>query len=382
MNDSPGDIAAISRAETPTRIGHVLTSSYGSGDSAASPSSTSTFDSLSLYSKKSKGFEQHYAPKEHPALVEAVDRFIGEGNVDQLARLAIKTGLPAQSRAKAWPLLLASHPYVTQPSIWVSENSENSVKVPHKRIAGDVKRLMQKQKMDKDCAMADSVVNAVTVFLEKHGDKVRYESALVWIAYSLADIMETPLVDPLFFNNAMLVFCHAEPENVHTAVTAALSRFMAAFRAFLPELSAHFDHENMLNFFAGEEWLVWWIKWFGVKVYRSEDLSRLWDMYFGYRSIPELGDDETLVPLALTESAPCDPRKLHIFNCLSIMRASSDKLMDLDQSETRHMLSHMPRCRNLEAVLVQASGMLSEWEAYKYRRSGSVPTIPYIDTSE
>lgn len=65
-----------------------------------------------------------------------------------------------------------------------------------------------------------------------------------------------------------------------------ISFFLSVMRRLLPDLSKHFDEEDILSSIGGDEWLLWWIKWIGAKVWDRKDRARIWDMYFGWRPIP------------------------------------------------------------------------------------------------
>lgn len=64
-----------------------------------------------------------------------------------------------------------------------------------------------------------------------------------------------------------------------------VSFFIYCFRKLLPELSEHFQEEQILNKFGShdDEWLIWWLKWCGSKVWSRLDRGRIWDLIFGWR---------------------------------------------------------------------------------------------------
>ncbi|KAF5097835.1 hypothetical protein D0Z00_002272 [Geotrichum galactomycetum] len=70
-----------------------------------------------------------------------------------------------------------------------------------------------------------------------------------------------------------------------SSTTDRISFFLSVVRRLLPDLSKHFDEEDILSSIGGDEWLLWWIKWIGAKVWDRKDRARIWDMYFGWRPI-------------------------------------------------------------------------------------------------
>lgn len=64
-----------------------------------------------------------------------------------------------------------------------------------------------------------------------------------------------------------------------------VSFFIYCFRKLLPELSDYFQEEQILNKFGSndDEWLIWWLKWGGSKVWSRMDRGRIWDMILGWR---------------------------------------------------------------------------------------------------
>ncbi|RLV86082.1 Oxidant-induced cell-cycle arrest protein 5 [Meyerozyma sp. JA9] len=64
-----------------------------------------------------------------------------------------------------------------------------------------------------------------------------------------------------------------------------VSFFIYCLRKLLPELSDYFQEEQILNKFGSndDEWLIWWLKWCGAKVWSRMDRGRIWDMILGWR---------------------------------------------------------------------------------------------------
>lgn len=64
-----------------------------------------------------------------------------------------------------------------------------------------------------------------------------------------------------------------------------VSFFIYVFQILLPELSDYFLEEQILNKFGShyDEWLIWWLKFCGAKVWSRVDRGRVWDLLVGWR---------------------------------------------------------------------------------------------------
>lgn len=64
-----------------------------------------------------------------------------------------------------------------------------------------------------------------------------------------------------------------------------VSFFIYGLRKLLPELSQFFSDEQILSRFGShdDEWLIWWLKFAGSKVWSKSDRGRVWDLIFGWR---------------------------------------------------------------------------------------------------
>ncbi|KAI5952697.1 OCA5 [Candida jiufengensis] len=64
-----------------------------------------------------------------------------------------------------------------------------------------------------------------------------------------------------------------------------VSFFIFCLRKLLPELSQCFHEEQILTKFgcSDDEWLIWWLKFVGTKVWSKHDRGRIWDFMMGWR---------------------------------------------------------------------------------------------------
>lgn len=100
--------------------------------------------------------------------------------------------------------------------------------------------------------------------------------------------------------------------------------------------AAYRSTDRVLGSSGGDVWLVWWLKWYGIRAMPPQLLCRLWDQYFAVRRVPP------------------HVSEVHAFNCLVVVRENVTKLLELDQSEIRQFLSHVPKSIDIEAVVSEA----------------------------
>lgn len=392
LDTKPILVASKSRSFTESSGG--ASSSLPTTFSSGSPQSV--LSSISNDSDTPKRFKHYQKPTaaDSPTLIQTCEDALECGNIPVIASIARTKGLPPHLRRAAWKLLLKSHPYVINPQLR-AEFPTTSVliaeKVPEKRIDAEVRRLKQRVErrplVDQYATTSGSSVSntssntrvvssassvlsgasdedfyekiaeAVKTFLDVYGDSVRYDPAMIAVAYSLAQATGGDSLDPEMFVQAMLVFCHSPsqamgpygPEDSPTS--DLMSKFIAALRELLPAVANHFDSEDVLRSFGGDQWLVWWLKWFGAKTFWYLDLARLWDIYFSWRPDAE----DSIFPGNPT------PQETHMFTCLALMKSLRSKIMELDQSEIRQLLSNLPPSKDIESVVEEAVTLATTW---------------------
>ncbi|ANB11736.1 Oca5p [Sugiyamaella lignohabitans] len=478
-------------------------------------------------------FKHYYKPtiSESPTLVSLCQKYIDEGNIDGLARIARNRGLPPALRQYAWPLLLSSHPYAISPSIVAeypgsySGTGQNLAStdddiVPIKRIRGDISRYRKRLKQQQEAASRQKsastsrnlsrtstvatqtpsstsppgnnafsyydsdAVNAylnesmenqryevleetIENFLKKWGASIPYESGMVWTAFALADWVDpvyildlrhpqrkrkqaevshqkesitkevieenqiedttdssssdspspspslsptpshssatsgvhsessTPELTPVgvweqelqqhsfsdVFEKFMLVLFHSPPLSsdgpsgpCDSHISQRLSLFLSIFKKLLPELSDYFDEEDVLSSIGGDEWLLWWVKWMGAKVWNKFDRGRAWDMYLGWRptnpkeatqfdvSQADVGVDPFWSPIELESDSILAPHIQHLFVCFAILKSKSHTLFELDQSEIRQFLTQVSKSNDMESIILEAGEAWRSWQ--------------------
>lgn len=180
--------------------------------------------------------------------------------------------------------------------------------------------------------------------------------------------------------------------------------FIYLFRKLLPELSSYFSEEQILNKFGSndDEWLIWWLKYCGSKVWSRLDRGRIWDLLLGYKIrnksrnykevlhlrqdlVQKLGadnfwsinntnnDNDEVFPSKFGERSSSfsdliknlsirndvtssdknnddgiipfpsvDPHIQLLFITISLMKSKENTLIELDQHEIRQYLSRLP----------------------------------------
>eukprot|EP01006_Ploeotia_vitrea_P026679 TRINITY_DN5963_c0_g1_i1.p1 TRINITY_DN5963_c0_g1~~TRINITY_DN5963_c0_g1_i1.p1 ORF type:complete len:303 (-),score=177.65 TRINITY_DN5963_c0_g1_i1:194-1102(-) len=114
-----------------------------------------------------------------------------------------------------------------------------------------------------------------------------------------------------------------------------LARFMMLFRAMDAELCTYLEDEDL----SPNAWAIPWFKQLLAGCLPLEPLLRLWDTYFA------LGKDKFM--------------SLHMYVCLSILRTCREDLMELEHSEIRHFLAHLP-AMNMDRILAHAYNIRDE----------------------
>jgi len=112
-----------------------------------------------------------------------------------------------------------------------------------------------------------------------------------------------------------------------------LSRFMMYFRSVHSELYNYFEEEELLP----NQWAMSWLKYLLSHELPFECVLRMWDTYF----------------------AGQDGLDLHIYICIAILRNCSEELMELEISELKAFLQHLP-VMDMDEIISQAFNIRDE----------------------
>jgi hypothetical protein len=238
-----------------------------------------------------------------------------------------------------------------------------------------------------------AVEEAVVSFLESHS-QIEYSHGIVHVCLTLSDWLITPLSisdvsdDEQETQSARLTTCfdqimmimHWNPQQAASdedVCCRRIAHFLALFRRLMPELTAYFDEEEANV--PSEEWIQSWIQWWCAKELSTAQKSRLWDFYLGYRPSDVLGespgpqiecsdgDGEGDAPLRPQlpgkvnegDHEAYTPADWHPYVCLALLRASKDELEELELSEIRTLLGHLPAF-DMGAILKEAEKLRRE----------------------
>ncbi|CAH6719120.1 oxidant-induced cell-cycle arrest protein 5 [[Candida] jaroonii] len=161
--------------------------------------------------------------------------------------------------------------------------------------------------------------------------------------------------------------------------------FIYLLRKLLPELSNYFSEEQILNKFGAndDEWLIWWLKYCGSKVWSRLDRGKIWDNLLGFKFkskgknynetvlhlnnhlLSKIGTDNfwtlesnfgsnsstsliNLSQLTINNEdndipfPKMNPHVQLIFITLALLKCREHVLSELDQHEIRQYLSRLP----------------------------------------
>ena len=238
-----------------------------------------------------------------------------------------------------------------------------------------------------------AVEEAVVSFLECHSS-IEYSHGMVHVCLTLSEWLISPLSisgisdDEQEAQSARLTTCfdqimmimHWNPQKISSDEDVCCQRvahFLAMFRRLMPELTAYFDEEEANV--PSEEWIQSWIRWWCAKELSTKQKARLWDFYLGYRPSDLLGerpgfriecsdgDGEADAPLRPQlpgkvnegDHEAYTPADWHPYVCLALLRASKDELEELELSEIRTLLGHLPAF-DMDAILNEAAKLRRE----------------------
>lgn len=262
------------------------------------------------------------------------------------------------------------------------------------------------------------IEKSIVDFLGKWGNLIPYESGITWAAFGLSEWINpiyemqkkspaddvssessTPpngnghneVIIPVglwsdkinfsqIFENFLLVMFHSPTPKgdgpygpCDSPITDRISSFLTVFRKLLPEIADHFNEEDVLANVGGDEWIIWWIKWLGAKVWNSHDRARIWDMYLGWR--PEggkqesnyeteigIGTDPFWDVMELESTHILDPHIQHLFVCIALLKSNKHTLLELDQSEIREFLIRVSKSKDIESIIQEAGECYRSWK--------------------
>lgn len=146
-----------------------------------------------------------------------------------------------------------------------------------------------------------------------------------------------------------------------------VSFFIHVFQKLLPELSQYFQEEQILNKFGlhDDEWVLWWLKYCGSKVWSRVDRGRVWDMVLGWR------------PYNKKAEAGHYARRLQILDDL-LDKLGPDTFWSVDYDEDEAAVLHEDDSLRDLIAEVHIDGSRSS----SATSSNPLPTLPSLSVSE
>ncbi|EGV65143.1 hypothetical protein CANTEDRAFT_113600 [Yamadazyma tenuis ATCC 10573] len=184
-------------------------------------------------------------------------------------------------------------------------------------------------------------------------------------------------------NNETLLNLPANGCSIEERVTF----FIYIFKKLLPELAHYFSEEQILNKFGSndDEWLIWWLKYCGSKVWSRLDRGKIWDLLLGFKFktpgkdyneqlrldanlLSKLGNTDIFWSLSLDTFnsnsfinlanlnvsqeiyaneveipfPKVNPHVQLVFIAVALLKSKENTLIELDQHEIRQYLSRLP----------------------------------------
>ncbi|KAJ1978168.1 hypothetical protein H4R33_006044 [Dimargaris cristalligena] len=273
-------------------------------------------------------------------------------DVDKIRRLAQYRGIPREVRGEVWKYLLGVE--LADRSHEVAVDQAHQEEYAHidkhhseyaRRVHRDTDRYLARQSAtlqaagsggggglsvrltrDDDAPVLENVLNA---YLNRH-TAVEYHAALVPLCAPLVATLDRE--SDVFFCFERITAALDEYTLEHP-VNTRVARFITLFRLTLPELFNYFQEEEVdMN-----EWISSWLLGLLTRELPLDNIISLWDHYFSH---------DTFI-------------HFHTYVGLAILKFCRPSLEELEQSEIRTFLLHLPRL-DIAQVIVVANNIQTE----------------------
>jgi len=268
---------------------------------------------------------------------EYVEMLGEESSVDLIALGQVaKYGVPEAVRGEVWKYLLGVARSDKSEEMKITQNQTREYAEFDKTLySEDVRNLKRELKR-------------YGRFLTESTDRKKFEDVMLAFINNNSDFEYIPngtifLLGPFIYlmkKEATAYFCfnafisRMEAEGFGPEKKAQnVSLFMMFCQATVPDLVTYFEDEEV----SPNDWAVSWFKFLLSKELPFDCLLRLWDTY-----------------LSCSEGF-----KLHFFVSLAILLHFKEELMELEQSELKGFLQHLPSM-DMDQIIAQAYNVKSE----------------------
>lgn len=245
-------------------------------------------------------------------------------------------GIPSKIRGKIWKYLLnVSKPDKVE-SIKNERKQFQEYNLLDKTTNADIKRnimqqflrINQKLELIQQESIQIKIINVISAYTNYNN--VDYNPSIIYLLLPFVCILETESEIFWCFDSFMKKI---ENYFIEDPLTDQLSRFMTYFKAIHSELFNYFEEEEL----SPNDWAMSWLKTLLAKELPLECVLRLWDTYF----------------------SSSDSFNIHIYICLAILVNCSEELQELEISELKAFLQHLP-VMDIDKIISQAYNIKEE----------------------
>jgi len=266
------------------------------------------------------------------------DLLDAEDSVDMTMLVNIaKHGIPSKVRGEVWKYLLGVAKPDKSEEMKHARRQNQEYKETEKTISADLRnsiknqinRTYLKNSFFQREPVQQEIQNVISAYMNYHTqtDFTRGIISLLGpIVYSLKNEVEV-------FWCFEALMQKLEQHFAEETLQDKLARFMMYFRSIHPELFNYFEEEELLP----NDWAMSWLKNLLAQELPFDCVFRLWDTYF----------------------AGPDGLDLHLYVCIAILRNCTEELMELEISELKAFLQHLPSM-DMDEIISQAYNIRDE----------------------
>jgi len=250
-------------------------------------------------------------------------------------------GVPNKVRGEVWKYLLTvSKPDKSEQLIHERKLTQE-YNVIGKTVSSDVKknikhqmaRYYSKDTFFQEESVQNKIQNVLCAYLN-YNTAFEYSQGTMAM---LAPFVYTLKKEPEIFWSCEALMKKLEHHFAEDSITDKLSRFIMYLRSLYPALFNYFEEQEL----SPNDWAPSWLQYLLARELPLECTLRLWDTYFAG---PEGLD-------------------LHIYVCIAILANCSEELMELEISELKSFLQHLP-VMDMDKIISQAYNYIDEIKSH------------------